>query len=101
MDICYHNLFTVQANVITLSWLNIWFASLMAVWAMLSGNASVLYTFYPPSKAHPLFYLGAALLIVGSWLPFFNWAGMYTQWKKVNSKFINFYIDQLQGSLLD
>ena len=60
--------------------------TLMAAWAMLSGNASVLYTFYPPLKAHPLFYLGAVLLIVGSWLPFFDWAHMYTQWKKVNSE---------------
>ncbi len=66
-------------------WLMI-IGTLMAAWAMLSGNASVLYTFYPPLKAHPLFYLGAALLIVGSWLPFFNWAWMYTQWKKVNSE---------------
>jgi cytochrome c oxidase subunit 1 len=60
--------------------------TLMAAWAMLSGKASVLYTFYPPLKAHPLFYLGAALLLVGSWIPLFNWAGMYMQWKKENSE---------------
>lgn len=58
--------------------------TLMAAWAMLAGKASVLYTFYPPLKAHPLFYLGAALLIVGSWVPLFDWARMYMQWKKVN-----------------
>ena len=56
--------------------------TLMAAWAMLSGKASVLYTFYPPLKAHPLFYLGTALLIVGSWIPLFDWARMYVQWKK-------------------
>lgn len=56
----------------------------MAAWAMLTGKASVLYTFYPPLKAHPLFYLGAALLIVGSWIPLFNWAKMYMQWKNKN-----------------
>jgi cytochrome c oxidase subunit 1 len=56
----------------------------LATWAMLAGKASVLYTFYPPLKAHPLFYLGAALLIVGSWIPLFDWARMYRQWKKEN-----------------
>ena len=58
--------------------------TIMAAWAMLAGKASVLYTFYPPLKGHPLFYLGAALLIVGSWIPLFNWAKMYVQWKKQN-----------------
>lgn len=69
----------------TLSWISFGLmttGTLMAAWAMLSGKASVLYTFYPPLKGHPLFYLGAALLIVGSWLPLFDWARMYTQWKK-------------------
>ncbi len=54
------------------AWLSFWLmtvGTVMAAWAMLSGKASVLYTFYPPLKAHPLFYLGAALLIVGSWIP--------------------------------
>lgn len=56
----------------------------MAAWAMLAGKASVLYTFYPPLKAHPLFYLGAALLIVGSWIPLYDWVRMYRSWKKEN-----------------
>lgn len=58
--------------------------TLMAAWAMLAGKASVLYTFYPPLKAHPLFYLGAALLIVGSWLPLYDWLRLYNRWKKEN-----------------
>lgn len=58
--------------------------TVMAAWAMLAGKASVLYTFYPPLKAHPLFYIGTALLIVGSWVPFFNWAVMYNKWKNAN-----------------
>ena len=58
--------------------------TVLAAWAMLAGKASVLYTFYPPLKAHPFFYLGAALLLVGSWLPLFNWAQLYTRWKKEN-----------------
>ncbi len=58
--------------------------TLMAAYAMLAGKASVLYTFYPPLKAHPLFYLGAALLIVGSWIALFSWIPMYIGWKKDN-----------------
>lgn len=72
-----------------LAWTSFWLmtiGTLMAAWAMLAGKASVLYTFYPPLKAHPLFYLGAALLIVGSWLPLFDWARMYLAWKKNNTE---------------
>jgi cytochrome c oxidase subunit 1 len=72
-----------------LTWLSCWImvaGTLLASWAMLAGKASVLYTFYPPLKAHPLFYVGAALLIIGSWIPLFDWARMYTSWKKNNQE---------------
>jgi cytochrome c oxidase subunit 1 len=55
---------------------------LMAAFAMLAGSASVLYTFYPPMKASPLFYIGAALLVVGSWIPFFQWIPAYLGWRR-------------------
>jgi len=58
--------------------------TLMAAWAILAGKASVLYTFYPPLMAHPLFYIGAALLIVGSWIAFFNWIPLYVRWRREN-----------------
>ncbi len=41
------------------AWLSFWLmtvGTVMAAWAMLSGKASVLYTFYPPSKS-PSFVL--------------------------------------------
>jgi hypothetical protein len=40
--------------------------TLMAVFSVLSGRASVLYTFYPPLLASIWYYLGAFLLIGGS-----------------------------------
>lgn len=58
--------------------------TLLAAFPMLTGTASVLYTFYPPLKAHPLFYIGAALLIVGSWIGYFSWIPQYTSWRKEN-----------------
>jgi cytochrome c oxidase subunit 1 len=39
----------------------------LAALPLLGGAASVLFTFYPPMQAHPLFYIGATLLVVGSW----------------------------------
>ncbi len=57
----------------------------MAAWAMFTGKANVLYTFYPPLLAHWTFYLGAALLIIGSIIPlFFDWLPNYVAWKREN-----------------
>jgi cytochrome c oxidase subunit 1 len=32
------------------------------------GLATVLYTFYPPLIAHPAYYIGVVLVVVGSWI---------------------------------
>jgi len=58
--------------------------TLMAAWAMLAGKASVLYTFYPPLKAHPIFYIGAVLLVAGSWVAYFGWVIDFRKWRKKN-----------------
>ncbi|MEA2719868.1 MAG: cytochrome c oxidase subunit [Candidatus Eremiobacteraeota bacterium] len=42
--------------------------TLMAAVAILDGSASVLYTFYAPLKASPVFYFGATFLVLGTWL---------------------------------
>ena len=47
-------------------------------------SAAVLYTFYPPLQAHPLFYIGAALLVVGSWLAGGDWFWSYWKWRDNN-----------------
>ncbi len=52
------------------AWLSFFVAlggTVLAAIPLLGGKASVLYTFYPPLKAHPAFYIGATLLVVGSW----------------------------------
>ncbi|MDX2139423.1 MAG: cbb3-type cytochrome c oxidase subunit I [Chloroflexota bacterium] len=57
---------------------------LMAGWALISGEANVLYTFYAPMIAHPLFYLGLTLVVVGSWIAGALIFTSYYQWKREN-----------------
>ncbi|HEX9728521.1 MAG TPA: cbb3-type cytochrome c oxidase subunit I [Gemmatimonadales bacterium] len=52
-----------------------------AGWAIFSGKATVLYTFYPPLKAHPAFYIGLTLVVVGSWLWCAVLVGTYLGWR--------------------
>jgi cytochrome c oxidase subunit 1 len=52
------------------AWGSFWLAlagTVAAVVVILAGKATVLYTFYPPLKAHPAFYIGLTLVVVGSW----------------------------------
>ncbi len=68
-------------------WAGFWIAlvgTAMAAWAILWGKATVLYTFYPPLQAHSAFYIGATLLVVGSWLWGAAIIATYFAWKKDN-----------------
>jgi cytochrome c oxidase subunit 1 len=40
----------------------------MALITIVTGRASVLYTFYPPLTASPWYYIGLVLVVVGSWI---------------------------------
>src|SRR6185295_19100482 len=51
---------------VKLGWIGFWISligSVLTAAVILLGKASVLYTFYPPLQAHPLFYIGATLLV--------------------------------------
>ncbi|AQQ53385.1 cbb3-type cytochrome c oxidase subunit I [Planococcus lenghuensis] len=55
-----------------------------AAFFILAGKANVLYTFYTPMQAHPWFYVGLSLIVVGILL---NCVGMfitYQSWRKNN-----------------
>ncbi len=70
-----------------LAWLGFWLSLsgvVMAAVPLLTGNASVLYTFYPPLMAHPTFYIGVTLLVVGSWVWCLQMVMMMSIWKKAN-----------------
>jgi cytochrome c oxidase subunit 1 len=69
------------------AWFGFWLSLLgvlLAAVPLLTGSASVLYTFYPPLKAHPAFYIGAALLVIGSWVWCLQMVMMMAIWKKAN-----------------
>jgi cytochrome c oxidase subunit 1 len=70
------------------AWVAFWLAaggSVAAAVTILMGKSTVLYTFYPPLQAHPLFYIGATLLVIGSWI----WGGVmiasYRSWRRENA----------------
>ncbi|CAG7857069.1 partial cytochrome c oxidase subunit I, partial [biofilm metagenome] len=69
------------------AWYGFWISLLgtvMAAIPLLTGKASVLYTFYLPIQAHVAFYFGATLLVVGSWIWCAIMLIMFKQWKQNN-----------------
>ena len=70
-----------------LAWTSFWVAlagTVAATAAILAGRASVLYTFYPPLKAHPAFYIGTTLIVVGSWGWCFVMIRALVGWRREN-----------------
>ncbi|KAB1188995.1 MULTISPECIES: b(o/a)3-type cytochrome-c oxidase subunit 1 [Haloferax] len=47
-------------------------------------SADVLFTFYAPLQAHPIFYIGLAMFIVGTWLAGADWFLSYREWRRDN-----------------
>lgn len=69
------------------AWAGFWLViagTVMAALTMAVGKASVLYTFYPPMLASPLYYIGIVLVVVGSWI----WVALMSinlrAWRKAN-----------------
>jgi cytochrome c oxidase subunit 1 len=56
----------------------------LAASAILLNKATVLYTFYSPLQASSLFYLGAVLLVVSTWLTSLNQMLTVRDWRKDN-----------------
>jgi len=54
---------------------------LMTAVPLLLDNATVLYTFYPPLQASPLFYIGLTLVVVGSWVEGFGLYFTLAAWR--------------------
>ncbi len=70
-----------------LSWTTFWVMTVgvvMVDWALLTNKASVLYTSYAPLKAHPAYYGGLVLVVVGTLLLLANLLLTYLGWKREN-----------------
>lgn len=57
---------------------------LLAAWPMLTNDATVLFTFYPPMRAHPAFYIGLTMVVIGTWLVTANLVMTYRAWRADN-----------------
>jgi cytochrome c oxidase subunit 1 len=56
--------------------------TLLSLVMILLDEATVLYTFYAPLQAHPLFYIGLALFVVGTWIAGGVLVAHYMKWKR-------------------
>ena len=45
-------------------------------------SADVLFTFYAPLQAHPLFYAGLTVFIVGTWIAGADWFRTFLAWRR-------------------
>jgi cytochrome c oxidase subunit 1 len=64
-----------RARSLAMGWFGWWLMLLgtaMAAVTIVKGDATVLYTFYAPLKASPWFYVGATLLVLGTWVVAFE-----------------------------
>ncbi|MFF2752735.1 b(o/a)3-type cytochrome-c oxidase subunit 1 [Psychrobacillus sp. NPDC058041] len=70
-----------------LGWIGFWTMTIGTASAstmVLLNKATVLYTFYAPLQAHWIFYVGLALVIVGSWIGGSSQILKYVEWRKAN-----------------
>jgi cytochrome c oxidase subunit 1 len=70
---------------IRLAWTGFWLVIAGAAIALATvgaGDATVLYTFYPPLTGSPFYYLGVLIAVAGSWI----WIGImvseFARWKR-------------------
>lgn len=78
------NLTATERN---LGWIGFYLMAIGAIIAtivILSNDGTVLYTFYAPMQASPWFYIGLALVIVGSWVASIGMILAYIRWRKNN-----------------
>lgn len=54
------------------------------VTTIMAGEASVMYTFYPPMQASPWFYVGLFILVAGIWIAAFGGFTQITSWRRRN-----------------
>lgn len=61
------------------------FGVVLVAGTIVMGEATVLYTFYPPMAAHPLFYIGLIFVVLGVWACCLGVFFTQRAWKKSTS----------------
>lgn len=51
---------------------------------ILMNEASVMFSFYPPMAAHPMFYIGLVFIVLGVWMVAFSIFINVAHWRKAN-----------------
>ncbi len=67
-----------------IGWIVMLIGTAMAAVEIVLGNATVLYTFYAPLKASPWFYIGATILVIGTWVVAYEIFENVVYWRKHN-----------------
>jgi cytochrome c oxidase subunit 1 len=67
-----------------LGWVSFWVMTVglaLASVPLLGNAATVMFTFYPPLKAHWAFYIGLTLVVAGTWLVTLNLVRTWRGWR--------------------
>lgn len=82
-----HTLGGLLPKVRNMSWIGFWLGMIglaMVVVMVLANEASVMYTFYPPMAAHPVFYFGLVFVVLGLWMNCFGAFIQVANWRKAH-----------------
>lgn len=74
----------LNGGLVTASFVTLVLANVLVIYAVVTNQASVLYTSYSPLQAHWSYYLGLVLLVVSTWLAAANMFLTLGAWKREN-----------------
>jgi cytochrome c oxidase subunit I len=80
-----HTLGGLLPKVRKMAWIGFWmkiFGFVLAVIPILRNEASVMYTFYPPMAASPMFYFGLVFIVLGVWMLSFGAFTQVANWRR-------------------
>lgn len=80
-----HTLGGLLPKVRKMAWIGFWMKMIgfvLVVIPVLMNEASVMYTFYPPMAAHPMFYFGLVFIVLGIWMLSFGAFIQVADWRK-------------------
>lgn len=80
-----HTLGGLLPKVRKMAWIGFWMKIIgfvLVVIPVLKNEASVMYTFYPPMAASPMFYFGLVFIVLGIWMLAAGAFVQVTNWRK-------------------